>query len=256
MMQKITIKKLELVIAEDYEQMSSFSSNLIYNEIRNKKDLLICTATGSTPTRTYGLLAKKFEENPQIFKEIRIIKLDEFGGIPMNDPATCETYLQKHIVAPLNIDSSRYISFNSNPDNPEFEIERISEELNDSGDIDLCILGMGVNGHLGFNEPADVLHANIHIAKLADTTKKYGIALQSEHEIKYGLTLGMNEIMRSKNILLLVNGKHKQEPFKKFLSAEITTQLPATMLWMHPNVTVVCDRDAMTDVELLFKSIK
>ena len=108
---------------------------------------------------------------------------------------------------------------------------------------------MGVNGHLGFNEPAEHLSASPHIAKLTDTTKKHTMALEAEHEIKYGLTLGMNDIMRSKKILLVVNGSHKEEPFKKFLSRKISTQFPVTMLWMHPNITVVCDKEVVPDID-------
>ncbi len=248
MPKEILIKNLCLVVADDFEQMSDYSANLIYDEIHHKKDLLICTATGSTLTKTYDLLSTKYNENSYTFENIRIIKLDEWGGIPMSDPATCEVYLQKHLLSPLNIDSSRFISFASNPDNPEQEIKRISEKFSKEGDIDLCILGMGVNGHLGFNEPAEHLSTNAHIAKLADTTKKHTMALEAEHEIKHGLTLGMNDIMRSKKILLVVNGSHKEEPFKKFLSGEITTKFPVTMLWMHPNVTVVCDREVIPDI--------
>lgn len=249
MSKEILIKNLRLVVADDYEQMSDYSANLIYDEIHNKKDLLICAATGSTTTKTYSLLSKKYNNNPQIFQDIRIIKLDEWVGIPMNDSATCEVYLQKHLILPLNIDSSRFISFTSNPVSPEQEIKRISKIFNDSGDIDLCILGIGINGHLGFNEPAKHLNAGPHIAKLTDTTKKHTMALETEHELEYGLTLGMNDIMRSKKILLVVNGSHKEEAFKKFLSRKISTQFPATMLWMHPNVTVVCDKEVIPDID-------
>ena len=251
--ERIKINGLEIIIADDYEQMSQFGADQIFNNLKNKEDLLICTATGSTPTRAYDLLAAKFDSNPEVFDKIRMIKLDEGGGIPGDDTATCETYLQKHLVAPLNIDSDRFISFESNPDNPEQEIKQVAKKLDQEGDIDLCILGMGVNGHLGFNEPASFLKPNAHVAELADTTKKHTMAQEAQHEIKYGLTLGMSDIMRSKKIILLVNGEHKQESFRQFLSGKITSQFPASMLCMHPNVTVFCDREAVPDISKLKK---
>jgi galactosamine-6-phosphate isomerase len=249
MLKEIIIRNLHLLVADDYVQMSDYSADLIYGEIKNKKDLLICAATGSTPIKTYEVLSKKYNEDHQAFQDIRIIKLDEWMGIPMDNPATCEAYLQKRLISPLDIDSSRFISFTSNPENPEQETKRISKILNDSGDIDLCILGMGINGHLGFNEPAEYLNTSAHIAKLADTTKKHSMVLESEQELKYGFTLGLNDIMRSKKILLVVNGSHKKEPFKKFLSTKITNNFPVSMLWMHPNVTIVCDREVVPDID-------
>lgn len=251
MQKEIFIKNLRLIITDSYKEMSKFSSEIIFNDIKKKNNLLLCTATGSTPTATYDLLAEKYREKQETFKNIRIIKLDEWGGIPMNDPATCEIYLQEHLIAPLKIEPSRYISWNSIPDDPEQEVKQINKKFEDEGDIDLCILGMGINGHLGFNEPSDFLHPNAHIAKLAPTTKKHTMALKAKHSIKYGLTLGMNDIMRSKKILLLINGKHKEQPFKEFLARKITTQFPTTMLWMHPNVTIVCDNEVVPNISEL-----
>jgi galactosamine-6-phosphate isomerase len=167
----------------------------------------------------------------------------------MNNPATCEVYLQKHLLSPLNVDPSRIISFNSDPKDPEKEIERISKVFAEAGDIDLCILGMGLNGHLGFNEPDDRLIAGVHIAKLADTSKRHAMVKRVNHEVDQGFTLGMNDIMRSKKIVLMVNGSHKEEAFRRFLSAEISTHFPATMLWMHRDLTVICDKEALPDAD-------
>lgn len=242
------INGVELLVLGDYEKMSQLAAEKMHAEIEQKPDLLLCTATGSTPTRAYDLLVENRKTHPSAFEKLRMIKLDEWGGIPADDPATCETYLQKHLVQPLNIAPERFISFQSNPAKPKQEIKRVAKQLKEAGDIDLCILGMGVNGHLGFNEPATALKAGAHIAKLTDTTKKHTMAQEAEHEIGYGLTLGLNDIMRSKKIILLVNGSHKIEPFKKFLSGKITSRFPASMLWMHPNVTVICDKEAVPEL--------
>jgi len=194
-------------------------------------------------------LPKKYDDEPEVFSGVRFIKLDEWGGIPMDDPATCEVYLQEHLISPLQIEASRFVSWNSIPEDPNQEVKRISNMFADEGDIDLCILGMGVNGHLGFNEPAEFLRPSAHVAELTETTKKHTMAQKAEHGIQYGLTLGMNDIMRSKKILLLVNGSHKEKPFKEFLAGKITTKFPTTMLWMHPNVTVVCDKEVVPNID-------
>lgn len=241
-------KNLELIVVDDYEKMSQLASEQIFEEIKKKPDLLLSIATGSTPTRAYDILAEKSKIEPQAFNKIRIVKLDEWGGVPSDDPCTCEVYIQKHLIVPIKVSADRYISWESDPESPESEVERITEQVEKEGDIDVCVLGMGVNGHLGFNEPAIALKLKSHVAVLTDTTKKHAMAQEAEHEIKYGLTLGMGEIMRSKKIILLVNGSHKVEPFKQFLTEEITTNFPASMLWLHPNVTVICDKEAVPEM--------
>lgn len=244
-----TIKNesLELIIAEDYEKMSQIASEQILSEIKNNPELLLSIATGSTPTRAYDLLAQKYKSEPQTFDKVRMIGLDEWGGVPNDDPCTCLVYIKEHLTNPMNIPDERFTSWDSDPKDPESEVERITKLTEKEGDIDVCILGMGVNGHLGFNEPADSLKLKPHIAELTDTTKKHTMAQEAEHEIKYGLTLGMGEIMRSKKIILLVNGSHKVEPFKQFLSQKITSKFPASILWLHPNVTVICDKEALPE---------
>lgn len=245
--EQLRINDMEIIIAEDYEQMSQLGADQMYELIKDKPDSLICIATGSTPTRAYDLLAAKLKDEPAATGKLRIIKLDEWGGIPSDDPATCETYIKKHLVDPLQVTSDRFVSFESDPKNPEQEIQRIADVLEKEGRIDLCILGMGINGHLGFNEPAEFLNPDAHIATLTDTTKKHTMAQEAEHEIKYGLTLGMKDIMHSKMIILMVNGTAKQEPFKKFLSGEIKSQFPASLLCLHPNMIVLCDREVVPD---------
>ena len=209
------IGDLEIVVTDSLDQMSAFAAEFIFDGIRRKPDLLICAATGSTPTTTYRLLAKKFTERPQAFERIRVVKLDEWGGIPMDDPATCEVYLRQHLISPLNVDASRFISFHSNPEHPKQEAGRVAAQLEQEGPIYLCVLGMGLNGHVGFNEPARSLQSNAHVAMLAEETRQHRMAQAAKHEIQYGLTLGMDDIMRSRRILLLVSGPHKRLPFNR-----------------------------------------
>lgn len=238
------IDNLNLLVVDSYEKMSEYAAGFVLSEIKTNPNLLICTATGSTPTLTYDLVAKEYEKAPEIFSHIRIIKLDEWGGVSMDDPATCEVYLREHLIQPLHIDESRFISFKSNPDESKQEVERIQKELENKGPIDLCILGMGVNGHLGFNEPVEKLQAHAHVAQLADSTKDHTMAQKTKGNIVYGLTLGIEDILASKKILLLVNGEHKREPFDTFLSQEVTPEFPVSMLWKHSDVTVMCDEGA------------
>src|SRR5687767_442671 len=126
-------------IHPDYETMSAAAANVIVERLKRKPDLLLCLATGSTPTRTYELLATYPKS---IVKGARILNLDEWGGIPMDSPATCETYLRKLLIDPLDL-SSRYTGFQSQPADPAAECARIAAWLKQNGPIDLCILGLG-----------------------------------------------------------------------------------------------------------------
>lgn len=245
------IRSVNILRFDDYEQMSQYSAEEIRNEIKRNPDLLLCTATGSTPTRTYELLVDLLKTELNLFNKLRIVKLDEWGGIAPNDPAACESYLQQKIIEPLSISSDRYISFESNPENPQEEAKKIAQRLKQEGGIDVCVLGIGLNGHLGFNEPTDQLIAHTHVATLAHTTMDHTMAQQSKGQIRYGLTLGMEDILNSGRIILLVNGLHKREVFERLVSTDNEDQFPASKLWGHPNVTIICDREAVPDIAAL-----
>lgn len=236
---------MKIEVFDTYEELSLKAKELIIQEIERNENLLLCTATGGSPTKTYGLLGKEYQVQPELFSKLRIIKLDEWGGIPMDYPTTCETYLQNNLISPLHISGSRYIGFNSNPENPKLECENIQEKLNHEGPIDLCILGLGMNGHLAFNEPADYLQPNCHIAKLSEMSLQHAMAAEMLSKPTYGLTLGMADILQSKSIIILINGGQKREIVKKFLSKQITSLVPASFLWLHPNVICLIECNAI-----------
>src|SRR5262249_48201744 len=110
--------------------------------------------------------------------------------------------------------------------------------------IDLCVLGLGVNGHIGMNEPAPSLQPEAHVARLAATSLRHSMLKNSRRAPTYGLTLGMAEILSSREILLLVSGANKRQPLRRLMSRELTTEFPASFLWLHPNWILFCDHDA------------
>lgn len=230
--------------AESYESLSQNAAKFIADEIRSQPGLLLCAAAGLTLTRTYDLLAERRLTEPHLCDDLRVVKLDEWGGVEMGHAATCETFLQKHLIRPLDIPAERYIAFQSNPENPVAECERLCALLARHIPIDLCILGLGVNGHLGLNEPAESLRPFIHVADLAETSLKHPMLRPANGQVSYGLTLGIADILRSKRILLLVSGSHKREQLKRLLTPEISPRFPASFLWLHPDVTLLYDRDS------------
>ena len=235
---------MKIEVCDTYEEMSLKAKDIILQEIRKDKDLLLCTATGGSPTKTYELLGQEFQLQAELFSGLRIIKLDEWGGIPLDEPGTCETYLQKHVLQALQIPEERYTGFNSDPKNVDEECERVQEKLRKEGPIDLCILGIGMNGHIAFNEPAGFLDPFCHRAELSEMSLQHKMASGMQTKPTYGLTLGMADILHSKMIFILISGAQKKEIVKKFLAKKISSSVPASFLWLHPNVICLIDSNA------------
>jgi galactosamine-6-phosphate isomerase len=212
--------------------------------VKKNKQALLCAATGASPTGTYSLLKQSFDQQPELFSRLRVIKLDEWGGLHMNNPSTCESYLQKHVIGPLHIGNDRYISFQSDPKDPAGECIRVQKELKKNGPIDICILGLGMNGHLALNEPETFLEAETHVAKLSASSLTHPMIGETGMKPSFGLTLGMADIFQSRCILLLISGSKKKDITSAFLNGKISTALPASFLWLHPNTVCLVDREA------------
>ena len=238
---------MKIEFFETYNELSCRAKEIIVSEIIIKPDLLLCAATGSSPRGTYQLLANEFQEKPELFDGLKIIKLDEWGGIPMNHPSTCENYLQKHLIQPLKVSDDRYTGFLSNPENPEAECKRIKDFIDKSGTIDVCILGLGMNGHIALNEPGEFLQPHCHVANLSEKTLKHQMVIGMNKNPEYGLTLGMADILQSKKILLLIQGSNKAEIARKLFAKQISGFLPASFLWLHPDVTCLVVKDSIEE---------
>lgn len=236
---------MKIIVCQTYEELSQKACDVILYELKWKENLLLCAATGNSPKGAYQLLAEHYGNQPELFKELRIIKLDEWGGIPMEHPGTCESYLQANLIQPLELDESRYLSFNSSPHEPRYECIKMQDNLKKEGPIDLCILGLGMNGHLAFNEPADFLQPHAHVASLSSSSLQHSMASDMAVKPAYGLTLGMADILQSKIILILINGPQKRNIVNKFLSEKITTLVPASFLWLHPNAICLVEKNVL-----------
>ena len=235
---------MRIIVHETAEAVSRYAADWIDHEITQRGDALVAAASGATPTRAYQLLAERYREQAQRFRRLRIVKLDEWGGLAMDDPASCESYLRKHLVDPLEISDERYLAFESNPVDPEVECRRVAWQLDEQGPIDICVLGLGVNGHVGFNEPGGALNPFPHVATLSPTTLGHPMLDDVQGKVACGLTLGMANILQARHVLLLVHGKHKRAALQELMTRKISTQFPASLLWLHANAICLCDRDA------------
>lgn len=232
---------MKITYLENYSALSQKAASIIAEEVKNKPALLFCAATGGSPTGMYAEMAK----NKSIYAEMRVVKMDEWGIIPLSHPDSCETYLEKHLLGPLAIESDRYTTFDTQPQVAEAECARMNSYLKSVGPMDICILGLGKNGHIAFNEPAETLHPEFHKALLAESTIAHDPALSQGSEPAYGLCVGMEGILQSKKIIFLITGKGKQDAVKRIMERKIGTDCPASFLWMHPNVECLIDNSAL-----------
>jgi galactosamine-6-phosphate isomerase len=175
---------------------------------------------------------------------MHVLQIDEWGGLKPGDPATCEADLRTKVLEPLGITRDHYQGFRTDAHDPEEECARIARWLAANGPIDVCILGLGGNGHVAMNEPANALTPHAHVAALAASSRKHAMLKDLAKKPRYGFTLGMTDILCSRRILLLVNGKRKRSALKQLTRPRVTPRFPASFLWLHPDATVLCDREA------------
>lgn len=235
------IKKqgVKLIEAEDFEELSRISAEEMAECIRNKADALICVATGSSPSRAYEILADIISKEKINTDKLRILKLDEWWKVDETDLSTCEHFIQTRIIKPLNIASKNYFGFNSNAEDPKAECDRITKVISEQGPIDLCILGIGKNGHLGLNEPGTYFEPFSHVVNLDKRTRTHAMLKKTNAVINNGITIGIADILASKKILFIAAGDEKEDSFKGFMEGKVRTDLPASVLWLHPNTVCV-----------------
>ncbi|MDH4046049.1 MAG: galactosamine-6-phosphate isomerase [Gemmatimonadota bacterium] len=236
---------MRIIHCEDYGRLSADAAALVLAEIARRADALVCAATGRSPSGLYAELARNAAADPTRFDRLRIVQLDEWGGVPATDPGSCAHYLRTRLLDPLGIPSDRFLALDATAEDPAAECGRVRTELERSGPIDICVLGLGVNGHIGFNEPAPSLTPRCHVAQLSPTTRRHAMVRSLEHQPTYGLTLGMGEILASRRILLLVTGEGKRGVTHGLLAGDVTTSLPASLLWLHPNVDCFVERSVL-----------
>ena len=206
-----------------------------------KGDSLLCAPAGNSPAGLYQELIREAARKPDLFRRLRVVKLDEWLGVPASDAATCEHFLRSRLLDPLEIEGKRYISFNSEAVDPLRECATVQEELERQGPIDLCILGLGKNGHVGLNEPGPFVQPHCHVAKLSEETLRHAMMSSRETKPAYGLTLGIGDILQARKIVLLITGAGKERVIARFLDGTVTTDLPASFLWLHRDLEVLVD---------------
>ena len=238
---------MNILAVENYEQMSEHASELVLQQVKEKPDSVLGLATGSTPVGTYQLLAAAHKRGEISFAASKSINLDEYLGLGAEDEASYRHFMQENLFAHIDISAENIHLPNGKNPNVDEVSAAYDRLIADIGPIDLQILGIGTNGHIAFNEPDDHFVAGTHLVDLTeDTIEANQRFFSSRDEVpKQAYTMGMAAILKAKRILLLVSGAQKADALYESLNGPITPQMPASILQLHDNVTVIADREAL-----------
>ncbi len=243
---------MNVIICKDYDEVSVKAAEIFKRQINGKPNSVLGLATGSTPIGMYNCLADMYSKGEIDFSQVTTFNLDEYYPISQDNEQSYHTFMNNNLFGKINIDASRIHIPNGETTNPAAECEAYEKEIARHGGVDLQILGIGRNGHIGFNEPGDRLNTKTHITALSsDTIDANSRFFESSDKVPtHALTMGISTIMSSKKIILLASGHSKHNAIKELLSNGITTDNPATMLKMHPDFTLICDSAAYSDIHI------
>lgn len=233
---------MRILTVKDYDKLSEVAATIIEKAVRQKPNCVLGLATGETPIALYELLSKKRLD----FSKVKTVNLDEYYPLSPDNEQSYRTFMNKHLFDKINIDiSNTYVPDGLASDAQTF-CRQYDELIDSLGGIDVQLLGIGINGHIGFNEPADELYPYTHLTTLCeDTVRANSRFFESEDDVPTSaITMGMATIFKAKRIILLASGKQKADAVKLLLSEKITTSCPATLLHLHPDVTLICDSAA------------
>ncbi|MBQ3181890.1 MAG: glucosamine-6-phosphate deaminase [Clostridia bacterium] len=237
---------MRVIVCENYEQVSKEAAKIIAAQVHLKPNCVLGLATGSTPVGAYNELVDMYKKGEIDFKDVKTFNLDEYYPIKRSNDQSYYYFMHDNLFNYINIPEESIHVLNGEVSDPEKECKDYEKCIEAHGGIDLQLLGIGRNGHIAFNEPDENLVADTHVTALTDDTIDANSRFFAD--IKdvptKSLTMGMASIMKARKILILINGAGKAQALKKLLSGEISTMCPATMLNMHSDVVVICDKEA------------
>lgn len=239
---------MRLIRVKDYEELSAVAARIIAAQVTLKPDCVLGLATGSSPEGTYKQLIAAYERGELDFSQVRTVNLDEYVGLEPTHEQSYRYFMQNNLFDHVNINPA-----NTNvPDglvaDPQAECDWYNQVIRKLGGIDIQVLGMGHNGHIGFNEPGNAFELETHVVDLSERTIQANARFfASADEVpRQAMTMGIKSIMMAKKILMLVSGEDKAEAVWKAFAGPVTPQVPASILQLHPYVTLVGDKAALS----------
>lgn len=239
---------MKIIKVKDYKELSELAAEKIAEKVQEKPDLVLGLATGATPEGIYQCLVEKYQKNELDFSHSSSVNLDEYKGLPRDNEQSYYSYMFAHLFSKINLPKERINLPDGMAKDGEEECRRYDQMIEQMGGVDIQLLGIGRNGHIGFNEPDDHFTAATHCVTLTkstlDANAKYFKTPQDMPRQAY--TMGIGTIFKAKEILLVASGESKVEALRETILGPVTPKVPASILQFHPNVTIIGDEEALS----------
>lgn len=241
---------MKIYKAKDYKDMSRKVANIISAQVIMKPNCVLGLATGSTPIGTYAQLVEWYNKGDLDFSEVTTVNLDEYKGLPRTNDQSYYYFMHQHLFDRVNIDPERTNVPNGMEPDAEKECGRYEELIRSLGGVDLQLLGLGHNGHIGFNEPGEAFEKETHCVDLTESTIEANkrFFASADDVPKQAYTMGIKTIMQAKKILIVVNGENKADIVERAFFGPVTPEVPASILQLHNDVTLVGDEAALAKI--------
>lgn len=241
---------MNIIKVKDYQDMSRKAANIISAQIIMKPDCVLGLATGSTPIGTYAQLVEWYKKGDLDFSKISTVNLDEYRGLSHDNDQSYYYFMHENLFKHVNIREEATFVPDGTNENAADACASHEKTIKDLGGIDLQLLGLGNNGHIGFNEPSSCFDKDTHCVDLTQSTIDANARFFASKEDvpTQAYTMGIRTIMRAKKILVVVNGEGKADIVKEAFFGPVTPQVPASILQMHPDVTIVGDEAALSKI--------
>ena len=240
---------MKIIRAKDYQDMSRKAANIISAQVIMKPNCVLGLATGGTPVGTYAQLVDWYNKGDLDFSEVTTVNLDEYRGLPKEHPQSYWYFMNENLFSKVNIDPAKTNLPDGTNLDTAAECARYNGIIHKLGGIDLQLLGIGHDGHIGFNEPGEAFELETHCVDLtAETIEANKRFFDGNVDLvpKQAYTMGIKTIMQARKVLMVANGKGKAEIIKKAFFGPVTPEVPASILQMHPDFTLVGDEEALS----------
>jgi glucosamine-6-phosphate deaminase len=242
---------LKISVCQTEKAAAAALAKQIAERVAQKPDLVLGLPTGRTPIQLYKQIISRFKAGTIDLSRVTTFNLDEFVGVPADDPGSYHRFMHEHLFAHVNVAPGRAHVLNGAAANLEAECAAYERAIDEAGGIDLQILGIGTNGHIGFNEPGPELHARTHRVTLHESSRRANRALfgdDPERVPREALSMGMATILDAREIVLIAMGKSKARCIERLVNGRVTTRLPASFLQLHRRVELVLDEAAAAEL--------
>lgn len=236
---------MKVIVTSNYEEMCAAAAQMILNQVRNKPNSKLGLATGGTACGVYDVIVREYTAHKVDFSNVKTVNLDEYMGVEPNNEISYAHYMKERLFDKVNLKpENTYVASGKNDVAEETKL--FNDRLNEGGVIDLQLLGVGVNGHIGFNEPAEELVAGVHVVELSESTILANSRFfESIADVPHcSITMGVGDILKAKKIVLIASGKEKMQAITYLLmNDKVSTKVPVSLLKLHADATVIIDKE-------------